>query len=400
MLDKVRHLLLDAINPEQIIGEEALAFYTRVEESEDEEILEKIESYETLNDYVQSDDLEAQEFFDDLDYDLDLQFDRVEDSVKDELLHGKLMMECYNDIKNSGIIVLEGQALNEDQVEEFYLEAFQDFDRLKAAISKTILNLSPTQFYTLGGQERDKFRQAHGLKMDEGDMIAMYRERFNKDRLFQIFARKIYESIHYHRHYELELPDQEESYDGPVLWNPEDDAQDGPDEPNLDDLDSVDVAGLSRDDALSFDEMAKKEQELEEDATLVPGDDMSPADFTYVYELLGEYNGRRILPSDDEWSDHAYWQQYADEFEEILGYYVVTAFEDTLKYVLDTRPADYTTLAHYLGLSDEQKRSPEAVLEHSDKLTFYIEDLESQLWEELCNSELQPLYDEGEKLAK
>ncbi len=387
MLEQIKELLIRGIDAEKLIQELSLHFTESLEDElkKDPELQKYLESSATLKEFFQNTDPSLSEtaldliddLYADLDYGMMYQFDLVEDSVKEELLHGRLASSVVKDMRRGGITFLHpSEPLNEDQVEEYYVEAFRDFDELRLKIFDSILAMSPGEFFQMGKDARDSFRKARGLQMDEQDFNRQYLETLDKDRLRQLFAKKIYDSIHYHSRYVLENVSDEE----------EDDQDTMPDLSPLEDQED------------EANPLTAPNQE--DEGVLVAAGDLHPEDFSFVYELMSEYNGHRILPSDEEWNGSAYWETYGDEFAELLGEFMIDHLERTIRYFNEKRPADYATLAKLYGWSRESRQNPEVILSTCDKISFFLSDLQERLWEDLLEENLMPLYLMGEAMSR
>ena len=394
MTEKIKELLIRGIDAEKLLRELSLHFTEEMENvlAKDPVLKAYTENTKTLREFFAADDPdltdEARDLIDslneDLDYELMYQFDLVEDAVKEDLLTRKMASAVRADMRKGGIVPLHpNDPLTEDQVEEFYIDAFRSFDDVRIRIYEGVLDLSPNEFIDRGREARDEFRKARGLAMDEQDFNRQYLDTFDKERLHQVLARKIYDSIHFHSRYVLEsIGDTAEAEDDPEEESPfRNDAWQDP----FQEEDPAYPAGISPD---------------EEDGVLVADGDLHAEDFTFVYELLSEYNGHRILPSDDPLASRAYWETYADEFAEVLGEYMIIHLEETIRYFNNYRPADYGTLARLYGWSKESRQNPEVILSTCEKISFFLSDLQERLWGDFLEEELMPLYKLGESIAK
>lgn len=383
MTEKIKELLIRGIDAEKLMNELSLHFA--------EELEGPLEASPVLKEYMnscsdlrgffaaQNDNLSVDELDllddlnEDIDYELMYQFDLVEDAVKEDLIHGKLSSDVRKDMRKGGIVPLHpGEPFTEDEIEEYYVEAFRDFDSVRIRIYEGILDLSPTEFLQKGKDAREAFRKSRGLSMDEQDFNRYYLDTFDQVRLWQVFARKIYDSIHFHSRYILESFDEDE------------------------DEENASSGSAWQEDEEEADLLS---QAPEEDGVLVAAGDLHPEDFSFVYELLSEYNGHRILPSDDPLAERAYWETYADEFAEVLGEYMIMHLEETIEYFDTKRPADYGTLARLYGWSRESRKNPEVILSSCEKISFFLSDLQERLWGDFLEEELMPLYLQGEEIA-
>ncbi len=385
MVEQIKTLLVKGIDSEALLQEIASHFYETIEEKKKHHriVAERLAQYVTLKDYFEKDwdplGLEDQEILqdmqDDIEYALEDEFDRVEDDVKHELLHGKLAALVKEDVKAKGFILSQQTGrrhLDENELEEIYLEAFTQFDFLRMHLSEYIQKQAPQEFYALGRQQIEAYRQEKGLLMDAKEFNDYYEDHFDKERLWDLFAHKIYECIHYNQHYILEEPEADADEEEEAVF--------------------------------SSGTMAENEEETayqadDKDAILVPDGDLSPDMFSFVYELMDEYNGRRVLPSENEWGEEAYWTTYRDDFAEILGLFMIAQLENTIRYFNEECPEQYDTLAHLYHWSLEDRKNPEVVLTTCDKISYFLTDMQEALWNEFSESELLPLYERGKNMA-
>ena len=113
MVEQIKTLLVKGIDSEALLQEIASHFYETIEEKKKHHriVAERLAQYVTLKDYFEKDwdplGLEDQEILqdmqDDIEYTLEDEFDRVEDDVKHELLHGKLAALVKEDVKAKGL---------------------------------------------------------------------------------------------------------------------------------------------------------------------------------------------------------------------------------------------------------------------------------------------------------
>ena len=391
MLDDVKKLLTAGIDGPVLVSEIAEHFYeTILDQKKDHPVFyERLSQYETMEEYLGMDTsalsydekLIAGDLKDDIEYELQYQFDKVEDSVKSELIHGDSSREVLYEMKKKGIIPRHPENpasyLTEDSVEEFYLEAFQQFDMLRSNLYKRILASSAKDFYQQGEDKSNTYRKEHHLLMDERDFLNYYTENFDKERLWEILSRKIYQTIHYNSRYKMEDLNEEE-----------DDREEGS-TPLVDDDDAEDAYG-----------QPDPNQPSEDDIVLIPDGDMSPDDYTYVYELMNEYTGHRVLPTDDDRVTEAYWSVYQDEFGDLLTLYMIQVLEDTINYFSTQQEIKYDSLARFYHWNQEQRKAPSYILSTSDKISYALSDLQEKLWSDFSDSELMPLYEKGRKIEE
>ena len=378
MLDVIKNMLVAGVDSEKVMLDTAGRFYETIEDQKREHRLleQMLFEYETLEAYfVAENDKESLsldeedlllDMKEDIEFYLQLAFDQVEDDVKHELLHGKAAVQLKEDVKSKGILMdqrLGRIQLTEDEVEELYIEAFQQFDFLRQRMADHIMTQSPKAFYEYGKAKEEAYRQQNGLLMDAREFNAYFVEHLDKERLWKLFAQKIYDTIHYGQRYVLEEPSEEDDL-GLEIWQEETEEED------------------------SVYEASQK------DGVLVPAGDLEPERYSFVYELMAEYTGRRVMASENEYGDEAYWTTYADDFAELLGLFMIAQLENTIRYFANHRAVEYETFAKLYHWNQEQREDPEVVLT-CDKISYYLADLQEALWNEFTESKLMPLYEAG-----
>lgn len=388
MIEKVKQLLLSGIDGEALMNEISVHFYEMVEDTRKSvpKLFAAMNAYASLRDFFDMDTdglsydeiLTLDDLMEDIEYALQLRFDLVEDSVKKELIEGRSSQEVIREMKAEGIIPIGTgtKKLTEDEVEEFYMEAFQEFDEVRANIFRGILKLSPMEFYHKGEDAIEKQKKSKGLLMDERNFIDCFMTHFDKNELYRLFARRIYEAFHLHRRYQLE----------------DFDMSDMPKDPDEDDYSDEYVSDEEMDRRLSA--------PSESDGILEPVGDLDPVDYTFVYEFLGEYTGHRVLPSDDDRVEEAYWSTYSDDFGDLLGLFMIDALEKTIKDLNENQSLMYETLAKSYHWNKDQRTDPEVILSTSDKISFALSDLQENLWMDFNEADLMPYYQAGKKIAE
>jgi hypothetical protein len=378
MLDVIKNMLVAGVDSERVLLDTAGRFYETIEDHKREHRLleQMLYEYETLEAYFAAENdreslgLEEEDLLldmkEDIEFYLQLAFDQVEDDVKHELLHGKASNQLKEDVKAKGILIdqrLGRIQLTEDELEELYIEAFQQFDFLRQRIVDHIMAQSPKAFYDHGKAKEAAYREQNGLLMDAREFNAYFVEHLDKERLWKLLAHKVYETIHYGQRYVLEEPMEEDDL-GLEIWQEE-----------------------SEDEASAYEASQK-------DGVLVPAGDLEPERYTFVYELMAEYTGRRVMASENEYGDEAYWTTYADDFAELLGLYMIAQLENTIRYFSNHRAIEYETFAKMYHWNQEQRENPEVVLT-CDKISYYLADLQEALWNEFTESKLMPMYEAG-----
>ena len=386
MLDTIQNMLLSGVDSERILNDTAIRFYETIEDKKREHRLLEVMlfEYDTLSEYFSAENdrdalsLEEEELLldmrEDIEFYLQLAFDQVEDDVKHELLHGKASQQLLEDVKAQGILMdqrLGRVQLTEDEVEELYLVAFQQFDFLRQRMAEHIFAQSPKEFYDHGKAGEDAYRQRNGLLMDAREFNRYYTEHLDKERLWNLLSQKVYETIHFGRRYILEEPVEEDEDDlGIDFWQEENEK-----------------------------EQSDSYEASQKDAVLVPDGDLNPERYTFVYELMAEYTGRRVLASENEYGDEAYWTTYADDFTELLGLFMIAQLENTIRFFANHKAVEYETFARMYSWNQEQRENPEVVLT-CDKISYYLADLQEALWNEFTESKLMPVYEAGKAIAE
>lgn len=361
--EKIESLLMKGVDRIKLRSEIAMSFFELIER-EGEEKLKDPFSGETLDDFY---------------YAVDYQYDLVEDSVKAMLMEPSYQAKIKKDMKEAGISVfspLSGDRLSEDSIEEFYADLFLAFDRQKQELFEEISSAEPCALYEEGKNARAAYRAAHGLLFDELDFVRSLEDHLNEDLLEEIMARKVYESVTYHQRYELIGLEEEEEGEA-----------DGEGEDAL----------WEREETLEAD--AASSYHPEEEGILIPAGDFDLGSFSYVYELFEEYNGKRILPSDNEWTEQAYFETYGHEFAELLAEFVLQLVEQTARDIAARNPLSYASLAHFYHWSEEERLDPIVILDTSDKIGYSVMELQERLWNQLGERPFLPMYEKGKELC-
>lgn len=379
MRDQIRHLLLDSVNKEEALRELETSFYENLLENEKQEpiLTDRLSEFSTVEAFLKedTDDLSYDlsilltSILDDLDYLLMLRFDQIEDGVKAEMIHGNLTKGVLADMRSKGIIHMTKDPLTEDEVEEFYMDLFLELDQKRQEIYDAAMNSSPLAFYEAGRKNVEAYKEKHHLLMDDYDFVVQFRSLFDERVFTAMVAKKVYESIRYHSRYELE--------------ELEDDEEDAEEEESL----------LNQD----LEDLPKGPQEAE--ALLVPAGDLKPEDYERLYDLLYEFNGRRVLPTDEGGSEEAYWGTFADDFQDLLSDYFTEVLEKTIHYFRSEKPVEYASYARFYHLSEEDRKDPVKLIESSDNLNTRLTLIRDELWENMTEAPVMPLYSMGEQLT-
>ena len=357
MEQKIAALLREAVKPAELLDLIAGKFYEQLENNRETHriLLLMLNEYETFTDYFQAASEELTErdrelladIQEDFIYQVETYFDEKEDEILKRLLAGQWARDIREDMKARGICPMQ-EELTEDEVETVYAGAFEEYDRLHFRFVEKLMSLSPKKAYEQGENAALEYRKKHRILFDEKDFIAAYHENFSRENLWKLLCERLEQTLKYGRHYVL-------------CWDEEDD------------------------------EAGEDEERDEEIGVLEGQGDLSADMFEYVYELMQEYTGRRILPSENQWGDQAYWTTYQDDFQELLGFYILDCLELTIHKLDEERPREYESLARSCGLSAEERTDPEAVLLHCDKVNYYLTQLNEELWNEFTETKVKDL---------
>lgn len=357
----INKLLTDAVRPAELLEQIASAFYEAIDQNRSTHriLYLMLNEYDTFQEYFSAsrDELTAQEreiladIQENFVYQVETYFDDREDKVMEGLLSGNRASEILLDMKQQGVLPMEGE-LHADDVELFYADAFEEFDRLHMRFMEKLMTLSPQKAFAQGEQAAEEYRRKHHILFDEKDFIEAYQQSFSKEALWKLLRERLQQTLRYGRHYVL-CWDEEEQV--------EEEGEDG---------------------------TAEKE---EESGVLEGRGDLAAEMFDYVYELMQEYTGRRVLPSENQWGDQAYWTTYQDDFQEILGYFILDHLEATIQKLDQERPREYESFGRLFGLSAAERTDPEQILNHCDRINYYLTQLNEKLWDEFTETKIKDL---------
>jgi hypothetical protein len=361
MEQKIAKLLEEAVHPADLLAQIATGFYETIEENRamHRVLALMLNEYETFEDYFQA----ANEDLSDTDheillgiqedciYQVENYFNKKEDEILQGLQGGHWAEEILADMRSRGIVPIS-EKLTEDDIGSVYAEAFENFDQMHLRFVEKLMTLSPLDAYQQGEKAEEDYRRKHRIVFDERDFIEVYMSSFSKEGLWKLLTDRLKETFQYGRHYEL------------VSDADEEDEEESPD-------------GTSGD---------------EEEITVLEGrEDLSPDMFEYVYELMQEYTGRRILPSENEFSEEAYWTTYQDDFQELLAFYLLDHLEVTMQTMEEERTREYENFSRLYNLTKEQRMDPEQILTHCDRINYFLTQLNEELWVEFTETKVKDL---------
>ncbi len=364
----IEKLFLDSISQEEILGEVASRFYETIEDLaiSHRVFRQMLWEYESFAAYFAAESEELTPEEDDILLDmrdtlrmaLEDYFEAVEDRVVQ-----RIQQECtqpiLEDLRQRGIVLTQPY-LHEEQIEEFYPEAFEAYDRLKQRFIEKVFTLSPQKAYKQGEAALARYRDDKGILFDERDFILAYQKDFSKEQLWDALAVAFYQAIHYGRRYRLEQPDEFEML------------EDGEETPLAE----------------------------QDDGVLIPEGDFAIDQFEYVCDLCTEYTGRRVLAAENELGDEAYWTTYQEDFQELMGLYLMNHLNQVIQELERERAEEYASFGKIFGMRAEQRRDPEEILQRCDKINYYLLELNENLWTEFTESRAMQFYQRGESLAQ
>lgn len=360
MEEKIRALLNKGINPEEFLQALAKQFYGTIEDNRIQHrvLYLMLNEYETFTDYfrAENDDLDETERMilrdmeEDFSYLIDINFDDNEDMVTDQLLKGHWAAEIKEDLKARGIVLMNGE-LTQDDVESAYAEVYADYDRLHAKFLEKAYSLEPKKAYDSAAAEEKEYREKHHILFDDSDFIEEYSATFSKKGLWKLLRERLQEAFKYSQHYTL-LVDED-------------------DELGLDD------------------EPGDEENPEDNDREILDADGPLKAEnYEYVFQLMTEYTGRRVIPEQDGWGGGAYWTTYEDDFQELISYYILDHFEETIDRLSVETPSNWASFGRQLGLEANERNDATMILDHSDRINYFLSYFIEQLWTEFTETKV------------
>lgn len=364
MQEKIAALLQDGIKPLEILSLVAGSVYDVVENNRAGHriIYLMLNEYETFTDFfaAKNDELDLSdrdvlaEIEDNIRYYVDISFDDHEDYVKQQLQSGALAKEVKADLEARGIT----EPLCDDTIELAYAEAFENYDKLHQAFLDKVMKLSPKKAYDQALADRAEYRKKHHILFDDADFIAEYNRTFDRPALWNLLKDRLKQAFTTGQHYHI--------WDDGVL-DEEDDAEE--------------EEGF-------FEPEELPEGEEDSNEILIADGPMLPGEYDYVCQMMTEYTGRRVLAAENQWGTGSYWTTYEDDFQELISYFVLEHFEDLVAELAEDRPVEWDSFGRILGLEKADRTSAIAVLDHSDKINYFLSNLNEQLWNEFSESKL------------
>ncbi len=304
------------------------------------------------------------ELDDDLSYLIELAYDNNEDLVMEQLLSGHWGAEVRQDLEARGIELTDGH-IDRDTVELSYKDVFLDYDQSREKLTAEVMAMPVKELFEQGKAEKEAYRRKHHILFDENDFIAEYNRTFHKATLWRMLADRLEQAFSYGRHYTLISPEEEEDEEGYF----EESAPEG-----------LNVSDPSLYLPEDYDET--EGELLEADGLL------RREDYPYVSQLLPEYTGRRVMAAENEWGTGAYWTTYEDDFQEIISYFILEHLEATVDALAEERAVEWNSFGRMLGLEQKDRNDPIQILDHSERINYYLSNFNEQLWYEFTESKV------------
>lgn len=377
MEEKVYELLKSQVQPEEILEEIALMFYSAVTAHQflHPKVMKKLLSCRSFEDSIRMFDQEEPdeemmifgEIVDLIEQELDEKFDEAEDSVKEQLVHGPMAQMILEDFRKRNVLIVQ-KVLHPDQIEQMYVGAFRKYDRLKEQLEKRILALSPAKAYYQGEQIWQKQRKIQNILMDDAELVQEFQKDFDQKDLEDLLAFKYYQAVQFGRHYKAEGMDEEE------------------DETGLEEIDE-DM------DELEF-LQSQKEPEV-----LVPDGDLRDQEYEYACELLDEYTGRRIFPVEGD-ADMAYWSLYEDEFSDLIDTKLLQSLDTTLARLAEEEPEKLKNLADQYEIGGDDLKNGEEYAVRTNEFAYYFSGLFDSILFNFGEEKAAEVFRRGRELAQ
>lgn len=377
MEEKVYDLLKSQVQPEEILEEIALMFYSAVTAHQflHPKVMKKLLSCRSFEDSVRMFDQEEPdedlmifgEILDLIEQELDEKFDEAEDSVKEQLVHGPMAQTILEDFRKKNVLMVQ-KVLHPDQIEQMYVGAFRKYDRLKEQLEKRILALSPAKAYYQGEQIWQKQRRIQNILMDDAELVQEFQKDFDQKDLEDLLAFKYYQAVQFGRHYKAEGMDEEENETG---------------------LEEIDE---------DMDELEFLQSQREPEM-LVPDGDLRDQEYEYACELLEEYTGRRIFPVEGD-GDMAYWSIYEDEFSDLIDTKLLQSLDTTLARLAEEAPEKLKNLADQYEIGQDDLKNGAEYAVRTNEFAYYYSGLFDSILFNFGEEKAAEVFRRGRELAQ
>lgn len=360
-MEKEIYAMLKAqIHPDQILDDIAEMFYSAISAESHlyPQLMDRMTHYDSFQQLIDVFDVEGTEdeirifgdVLDMIEQELDETFDEGEDRVKEHLMQEPMASVILEDFRKRNVLMVQ-QKLQADQIEQMYVTAFRQYDRMKEGLEARILALSPVKAYYRGEVIWQKIRKEQNILMDDSEMVEAFQKFWDQKELENLLSLKYYQVIQFGRHYEVEEYEDEEETD------------------------------------LEEDESSEHFFVQRMPEILTEAGDMREQSFEYVCELYDQYTGRRIYAAEE--GGEAYWVVYGDEFEDLIYQVILRTLQQTLEMLEKEEPEKLENFATQYGIPASARLDGELYLERAAEFGYYCHSLFDK-----C------LYDFGERKAE
>ena len=345
MEKEIYAMLKGQIHPDQILDDIAEMFYSAISAERHlyPELMDRLVRYDSFQQLIDVFDSEGTEeeirifgdVLDIIEQELDEIFDEGEDRVKEQLMQEPMASVILEDFRKRNVLMVQ-KKLQTDQIEQMYVTAFRQYDRLKEGLEERILALSPVKAYYRGEVIWQKIRKEQNILMDDSEMVEVFQRFWDQKELENLLSLKYYQAIQFGRHYEVEEyeeePDLEEEEESPDYL------------------------------------FGQRMPEI-----LTEAGDMREQSFEYVCEIYDLYTGRRVYSTEED--DEAYWVVYGDEFEDLIYQMILRTLQQTLENLEKEEPQKLENFAAQYGIPSSARLDGELYLERADEFGYYCHSL-------------------------
>lgn len=374
MEKEIYRMLKAQINPEEILDDIAEMFYSAVtaESHLYPDLIKKMTRYNSFQQLIdlfdqEGTDEEIRVFGDVLDLieqELDSVFDEGEDRVKETLMQEPMASVILADFHKKNVLMVR-QKLQEDHIEQMYVTAFRQYDRLKEGLEERILALSPLKAYHRGEVIWRRIRQEQNMLLDDSEMVETFQKFWDSKALDDLLCLKFYQAIQFGRHYAIEEYEEEE--EERESWEEEDEEE-------------------------QF--FARNTPEV-----LAEDGDMRDQPYQYVFEIFDEYTGRRVYAA-EEGNDEAYWVTYGDEFEDLCFQLILQTLQKALEWLDKEEPKRLENFAEQYGIPLSSRLEGELYLERTNEFQYYCNSLLDKCLCDFGERETREVLSQGKELEE
>ncbi|HIR36358.1 MAG TPA: hypothetical protein IAC91_09750 [Candidatus Faecimorpha stercoravium] len=370
-MEKEIYAMLKAqIHPDQILDDIAEMFYSAItaERHLYPKLMNRLAHYNSFQQLIDAFDREGTDeeilifgdVLDMIEQELDDTFDEGEDRVKEQLMQEPMASAVLDNFRKRNVLMVQ-QKLQADQIEQMYVTAFRQYDRLKEGLEERILALSPLKAYYRGEVIWQKIRKEQNILMDDNEMVEAFQKFWNQKELEDLLCLKYYQVIQFGRHYEVEEYEEVEETD------PEEDDES----------------------TESF--FVQRMPEI-----LTEAGDMREQSFEYVCELYDQYTGRRIYSAEE--GGEAYWVVYGDEFEDLIYQVILRTLQQTLEQLQKEEPQKLENFAAQYGIPTSSLLDGELYLERAHEFGYYCHSLFDKCLYDFGDRKAEEVFEVGKTL--